>query len=254
MPRCFVIQPFDKGPYDQRYEDVLVPAIKNAELEPYRVDKDPAVSIPIESIEDGIQGSDVCLADITEDNPNVWFEVGYAIAAKKEVVFVCSEDRRTQFPFDVQLRTITKYATASPRDFKELQRKITLRLKAILKSNADLGAVSKLSPTQETEGLSPHEVAALVILMENNLSPDSSISPYQVGEKMRRAGFTAVAVGIALNVLHVKGYMEYVTVTDENDNTYQACSITSKGRQWIYDNQSSLVLKVEQIKDEDIPF
>jgi nucleoside 2-deoxyribosyltransferase len=246
MRRCFVIQPFDKGPYDQRYEDVLIPAIKNAELEPYRVDKDPAVSIPIESIEDGIQGSDVCLADITEDNPNVWFEVGYAIAAKKEVVFICSEDRSTQFPFDVQHRTITKYATASPRDFKELQRKITQRLKAILKSNKELGAVSKLSPTQQTEGLNPHEVAALVILMENNLSPESSISPYQVGEKMRRAGFTDVAVSIALNGLHVKGYMEYVTERDQDaGESYSACKITPKGLQWILDNQSSLVLKDE---------
>jgi hypothetical protein len=100
MGRCFVIQPFDKGPFDRRYEDVLSPAIKNADLEPYRVDQDPSVSIPIDSIEIGIQGSNVCLADITLDNPNVWFEVGYAIAANKEVVF--SEDRKTPFPFDVQ--------------------------------------------------------------------------------------------------------------------------------------------------------
>jgi hypothetical protein len=29
MARCFVIQPFDNGgPYDKRYNDVLVPAIK----------------------------------------------------------------------------------------------------------------------------------------------------------------------------------------------------------------------------------
>src|SRR5258708_34562665 len=69
------------------------------------------------------------------DNPNVWFEVGYAIAASKDVIFICSEERRSAFPFDVQHRTITKYGTASPRDFKELQRKVTERLKATLKSN-----------------------------------------------------------------------------------------------------------------------
>jgi hypothetical protein len=155
MLRCFVIQPFDKGPFDQRYEDVLSPAINNADLEPYRVDQDPAVSIPIQSIEDGIQSSYVCLADITLDNPNVWFEVGYAIAAKKEVVFICSEDRRTPFPFDVQHRTITKYATASPRDFKELQEKITRRLKAIQKSNQGPGVVSKLSPGQTPQDREP---------------------------------------------------------------------------------------------------
>ena len=102
MPTCFVIQPFDKGPFEKRYDDVVVPAIKVAGLEPYRVDLDPSVSVPIDSIEAGIQSAELCLADISLDNPNVWFEVGYAIAAGKEVVFICSEDRTTKFPFDVQ--------------------------------------------------------------------------------------------------------------------------------------------------------
>ena len=36
MPRCFMIQPFDGGQYDKRYEDVFEPAIRAAGLEPYR--------------------------------------------------------------------------------------------------------------------------------------------------------------------------------------------------------------------------
>jgi hypothetical protein len=89
MPTCFVIQPFDQGPFDKRYEDVFEPAIKDAGLEAYRVDRDPGVSIPIDQIESGIRGAQVCLADVTLDNPNVWFELGFAIAAKREVVIVC---------------------------------------------------------------------------------------------------------------------------------------------------------------------
>lgn len=48
MGRCFVIQPFDKGAYDERYEDVLVPAIVGAGLVDYRVDRDPATRVLIE--------------------------------------------------------------------------------------------------------------------------------------------------------------------------------------------------------------
>jgi hypothetical protein len=249
-----VIQPFDKGPFDKRFRDVLVPAIKAADLEAYRVDLDPAVSIPIDAIETGIQNAEICLADISLDNPNVWFEVGYAIAAKKEVVFICSEERKTPFPFDVQHRTITRYATASPSDFSELQDKITQRLKAIVKSNAELGIVSKLSPTQETEGLAPHEVAALVILMEDNLTPDSYTYPHEIKERMERAGFTTVAVSLALSRLKFKEFLVYVKVTDDF-REYTMCSITEKGRRWIQDNQSSLILKHDSgLKDEDIPF
>ncbi|HEY2291831.1 MAG TPA: hypothetical protein VGM86_14115, partial [Thermoanaerobaculia bacterium] len=104
MPTCFVIQPFDKSTFDKRYRDVFKPAIEAAGLEPYRVDEDPSVSIPMEDIERGIRNSAACLAEITTDNPNVWFELGYAIALLKEVAIACSDERKTKFPFDVQHR------------------------------------------------------------------------------------------------------------------------------------------------------
>lgn len=77
MATCFVMQPFDGGTFDRRYDDVFAPAIRDAELDPYRVDQDPKVSIPIQEIESGIRESQICLAEITQDNPNVWFELGY---------------------------------------------------------------------------------------------------------------------------------------------------------------------------------
>jgi hypothetical protein len=78
MPICFVIQPFDGGPFDKRYEDIFVPAIEAAGLEPYRVDRDPAAMIPIDDIQVGIRKADACLADISSPNPNVWFGLGFA--------------------------------------------------------------------------------------------------------------------------------------------------------------------------------
>lgn len=131
MLRCFVIQPFDGGPFDSRFTDVIKPAVKEADLDAYRVDQDPSVSIPIQEIEAGIRDAAVCLADISLDNPNVWFELGYAIAAEKEVVLICSDARQSKFPFDVQHRAIIRYRTNSPRDFAELQNSITERLKAL---------------------------------------------------------------------------------------------------------------------------
>src|SRR5882672_9286284 len=116
MGQCFVIQPFDKGRFDKRYEDVFIPAIRDAGLEPYRVDRDPGVTIPIEDIQAGIESCEACLAEISTDNPNVWFELGYAIASHREVVLVCSDERTAHFPFDVQHRSVIRYASESPRD------------------------------------------------------------------------------------------------------------------------------------------
>jgi hypothetical protein len=101
MGICFLIQPFDDGGmFDKRYSEVLRPAIEAAGLEPYRVDEDPTVSIPIDEIQRRIGEAAVCLADISNDNPNVWFELGFAIARRKEAVMICSKSR-TRFPFDV---------------------------------------------------------------------------------------------------------------------------------------------------------
>src|SRR5687767_12595358 len=99
MGTCFVIQPFDKGKFDKRFTDVFKPAIEKANLVPYRVDEDSSVRVPIETIEKGIRQSHLCFADITLDNPNVWYELGYAFACNKDVILICSDERKTDFPF-----------------------------------------------------------------------------------------------------------------------------------------------------------
>ena len=58
MATCFIIQPFDGGPFDKRYKELVEPAIKEAGLEPYREDLDPSVVVPIEDIERGIEHAD----------------------------------------------------------------------------------------------------------------------------------------------------------------------------------------------------
>lgn len=133
MATCFVIQPFDGGKFDGRYKDVFKSAIEAAGFEPYRVDEDPSVSIPIDDIEKGIRDAAVCLADITENNPNVLFELGYAIACRKELAIVRERNPRQKFPFDIQNRAIILYDTGTSSDFATLGGKITERLKAIKK-------------------------------------------------------------------------------------------------------------------------
>lgn len=129
--KCFVIQPFDSSKFDLRYREILKPAIEKAGLMPYRVDEDYGVRIPVESIENGIRLSSICLAEISTDNPNVWYELGYAIAYKKDVIMICSSQRK-KFPFDVQHRSIIRYKTDSPSDIERLSKEITDKIKSYI--------------------------------------------------------------------------------------------------------------------------
>src|ERR1017187_10997241 len=129
MATCFVIQPFDNGKFDRRFDEVYSHAIQDAGLDPYRVDKDPAVDVPIDSIENGIRVAAVCLADITTDNPNVWYELGFAFAAGRPVVMVCSHERPDKkYPFDIQHRAIIPYVADAPSDFETLKQSLTDRI------------------------------------------------------------------------------------------------------------------------------
>lgn len=258
MSICFVIQPFDNGPFDKRYEDVFVPAIKDAELEPYRVDLDPSVTIPIEQIEEGIRRADVCLADISRDNPNVWFELGYAIASGKPVILVCEYQPNRRFPFDVQHRAIIIYRTESARDFESLKVNITQRLQAAIAKEEVLERVAGSPRIADVEGLNQHEIIALITIGENTGGPDDTVPFWSIRKDMEHAGFTRIAATLALTTLSRKGMVKSALEHDDRDNTYNAYSLTEKGLSWLIDNQGKFILKQERKPstqiDDDIPF
>ena len=251
------MQPFDGGAFDKRYESVFAPAIKSAGIDPYRVDRDPSVSIPIQDIENGIRDSELCFADITTNNPNVWFELGFALAIPKEVVLVCSDARNTKYPFDVQHRTIIKYDTNAPQDFEELKQKITERIKAILKKHIELGWVISRPVVKDTEGLNQHELVALVTVMQNSFLSNGYVTGYQIRNDMNSAGFTDIAVSLALKTLTLKGLIENELFKDRDGESYYIFQTSEAGEQWLINNQEKLALTIEKqepSKKDDIPF
>jgi len=243
MARCFVMQPFDGGPFDKRYVDVIAPAIIASGLEPYRVDQDPAASVPIESIESGIRESAACVADITEDNPNVWFELGFAIACRKEVVLLCDRTRKARFPFDIQHRQVTTYARESIRDFTALQRAITDRLTAALKKHTQLRAIAAAGPVADTEGLSPQEMVALVVVMTGSMDIEEIPSAHGIQSDMEKAGYTRIAAALSIRSLARKGYVGHRQVSVFNSGDYTGYFVTPPGEDWLLANQDKLILK-----------
>jgi hypothetical protein len=249
MPTCFVIQPFDKGQYDKRYKDLLEPAIRDAGLTPYRVDEDPSVVIPIDEIENKIRESEICLADVTTNNPNIWYEVGFAIANGKPVVFICLEPRPEPYPFDVRHRHVIPYSTQSPSDFDKLKREVTTRLKAQAKKAEELQTVATLSQVKPTEGLSPHEIAVLITITSSVSTPYEGMMPHKIKESMKRSGYTAMASTLALAGLKQKDMIEYAEELNY-DGSYTVCRLTDKGLTWMLENQDRFRLRSAEITDE----
>ncbi len=66
---------------------------------------------------------------------------------------------------------------------------------------------------------------------------------------MNKAGFTDIAVGIALKTLAKKGMVESDLWNDQNGDPYTIYITTPNGDQWLIENQDKLELKIE-----DVPF
>lgn len=239
MSTCFVIIPFDgeSGPFTKRYNDVYKPAIIAARFTPYRVDRDPSVQGILEKIINKISSSVVCFADITEDNPNVWFEVGYGLAQGKPLLMVSDKKkRRKKFPFDIQNRHVVEFLGDVPADYETLSKQIKDRLPAIVEDRQELTAI-----TTETEGLSPHEIAAMICIMQNQQGLDYSVPFYTLQSDMESAGHTRIAVNMALGGLDKKGYTSKSAARDYDGFEY---TVSESGFQWLRANENLLVLKM----------
>ena len=134
--KCFIIQPLSDN-YKRRCDETYKPAIEAAGLVPYRVDEDyHAKKLKISAIKEDIEKSAVCLADITENNPNVWYELGLADGHNIPVVLICEDAKREKLPFDVNQRDSYFYAIQSQGDWESLQQEITSRLKVAIQDMA----------------------------------------------------------------------------------------------------------------------
>jgi len=250
------MQPFDGQAFDLRYRETFAPAIEAAGLTPYRVDLDPRASIPIQDIEQGIRNARLCLAEITLDNPNVWFELGFALACKKEVVLICSDERSTRFPFDIQHRHIIKYNTKSASGYKQLEQGITQRIRAQLDKFDSLATTTELSSLTTSDDLEHHEIVALAALTANLQYPDDAASMYQIRRDMNANGLTDLAATIALKGMLIKNYIECTERQDEYAQTYTAYGLTAEGWKWVMANKRRFKLEHHTPADsgESIPF
>jgi hypothetical protein len=258
MPTCFVIQPFDSGKFDKRFDDVYVPAIEAAGLEAYRVDRDPGVEVPIEAIEEGIRNAAVCLADITTDNPNVWYELGFAFATGRPVVMVCSNERTSaKYPFDIQHRTVINYKPESSSDFESLKTALCERIKAMLNKTEALRQIAESDQIAPTHGLTQTELMVLAILAGDTAIPGASSTLYSLKEDSERSGLTSIGFSLAFRRLAAKKLIEVIEEWDEQrDQLYSTTRLTNAGWSWIENNESLFVLKKQlpNTIEDDIPF
>lgn len=126
LDTCFVLMPFGEW-FDRYYKEIYSPAIRDAGFEPMRADGIFNTGAVMEQIWNHITSSDVLLAELTDKNPNVFYELGLAHARRKPVVFVSGN--LDDVPFDLRHLRVVLYDIREPNWAEQLRSNIALYLK-----------------------------------------------------------------------------------------------------------------------------
>tara|TARA_Y100000588_G_scaffold186587_1_gene200527 strand:+ start:1385 stop:2566 length:1182 start_codon:yes stop_codon:yes gene_type:complete len=109
---CFVMMPF-ANPIGGYFSLIYEPAIAKAGLTAIRADADIfGTGKIIDQIWRGINNSKVLVAELTDRNPNVFYELGLAHALNKPVVLISSNE--SDVPFDLTHIRVIYYDQTDP--------------------------------------------------------------------------------------------------------------------------------------------
>ena len=98
-PHAFVAMPFGEA-FDDVFHYAIARPVENAGLLCERMDRSVYTGDVVETMKQRIRSARLVVADLSDSNPNVYFEIGFAWASGVPTVLLCNSD--TDPHFDVR--------------------------------------------------------------------------------------------------------------------------------------------------------
>jgi hypothetical protein len=194
MKGAFIIMQIGNSDLDTVCANAIVPALRSCGLDPKRVDKHNEGQLLKSEIVGFIKSSEIIVADLTNERPNCYLEVGYAMGLDKfrNIILTAREDHDQNSPnykkggprvhFDLNGYDILYW---NPHDLKvfreELEKRLRWRLSRLTSR--------KSTATWDAEWITKHRTKALTGLSKTGKSgfmeiqvslPDSELDADQV--------------------------------------------------------------------------
>jgi hypothetical protein len=110
-PRAFVVMQYTP-PFNELFTEVIEPICLSKGLIAERAADVYGPGVIIKDIERQILDARIVIADITPKNLNVYYEVGFAHALKKDTILIA--EKPTELPFDVSPFRVLFYENSIP--------------------------------------------------------------------------------------------------------------------------------------------
>lgn len=245
MKTCFVIQRFDGDIYDRRYRETFAPAIEAGGAKAVRADEVLGTRPVVEKIEQGLRSADVAFAEISEDNANVFLELGYALSIGLPTVIVCDRGKRDRLPFDIAHRPVHFYSTNAQSDYEAIAREIA---KAVGAALVEAATSKKKLPESANEDMNVDDVksACLTSLLDQSLRAPYGSGLWQINNDVARQGISERMVALAIASLLDEGMIER-HVNEGQDEEFLTFSISDRGQKHMLRSYSE-VMKLEREK------
>jgi len=150
VKQAFIIMQIGNDKLDLVYRKAFVPALKESGFDPKRVDKHNRGGLLKSEIVDFIETSDIIIADLTNERPNCYLEVGYTMGLDKfrNLILTAQEDHNQDSPnhkrdgpkihFDLSGYDILFWDKNNLEGFKEeLKKRINRRIAIIADSSSE---------------------------------------------------------------------------------------------------------------------
>lgn len=260
MKQAFIIMQIGNSDLDKVCANTIVPALASCGLDPKRVDKHNEGRLLKSEIVGFIETSDIIIADLTNERPNCYLEIGYAMGLDKfrNLILTAREDHDQDSPnykkggpkihFDLSGYDILFW---DPNNLDEFKEKLSKRIKRRLSTLPSYSTAPIVSPWND-EWIEKNREVALTGLNKSNKTgfmelkmslPDSKLNASQV-ELLKIANSSRIhTVGWPIGaVLNNKDDFRPKPKTDGiaaeiniADRSYQYWSIRKDGSYYLLD-------------------
>ena len=116
-----MIMPFKYEILNHFYLENIKTSLANSDLkiQVFRADDFTGTDVIADTILEQIKKAEFIICDITNCNKNVFFEIGYAKALNKDIIFLLEQNRPADF-FDVNHIRRIEYSLQRPAEFQNL--------------------------------------------------------------------------------------------------------------------------------------
>ncbi|WP_373987765.1 hypothetical protein [Duganella sp. BuS-21] len=160
LKTSFVISPFGE-PFDTYFSHIIKPALEDCGLFAVRGDSLYRPTTIVDDIWQGIREADLLIAELTDRNPNVFYELGLAHAISKPVILISKSIE--DVPFDLRSIRVLLYDKDHPEWGNKLKASLTKAIREVLQNPLSaipttFKSVVKTNAPEESETLLRLEV------------------------------------------------------------------------------------------------